>query len=343
MSIPNADHIFALSMSQIQKEIFITGATGFVGSHIARYLLTSGHRLTALRRDTSQMTLCADIEHQIRWVHGDLSEITFLQDEIGSQDVFVHAAAMVSLASKDHRRMFRVNVEGTKNMIDLASRMQVEQFVHISSVAALGMDEQGRTDESTIWSYQDGDTNQYSVSKFYAEQDVWRAHAEGMAVSILNPSVVIGPGDWSANSSRMFTRVDAGMPLYPSGTVGVVDVRDVALAVGLVIEQSVKGEQYVLNGANVSFQHLFSEIAQELDVKPPKRVLTPLIGSLYSALTRILSWFGLAEHITRQMIRSSAIVHKYDSTKSRDQLGLTYRDWQVTVRDTARAYLKHTQ
>ena len=118
--------------------IFVTGATGLLGSFICRELLKNGHSIRAVKRETSELTLIEDIANQIEWVNGDMNDTTFLMDALEGVDGVIHGAAIISFDKRDEDRMYKTNVQGTADLVNACLKKEVKNFVHISSVAALG-------------------------------------------------------------------------------------------------------------------------------------------------------------------------------------------------------------
>ena len=255
----------------------ITGATGFLGSYIARQLLAEGRYTTirAIRRTEKTSEWTADIADKIEWRTADLTDIFSLEDAMqGVQHVY-HAAAAISFDSNDHRAMLKTNIEGTANVVNAALACGVTKFTHVSSVAALGRNAASTFfDENNKWQTDPLNTT-YGISKFNAEQEVWRGSAEGLNVVIVNPSIIIGAFDWRHGSPALIRTVAKGLRFYTTGSTGFVDVRDVATAISMLMQSDITNERYVLNAANATYQSFFNQVADALHVKRPDIKTTP--------------------------------------------------------------------
>ena len=326
------------------SKIFITGATGFVGSYIVRLLLARGYNnIWALRRSESQNRMCYDFVDQVQWVEADICDLDTMMDAMESVEYVIHCAAMISFLKKDYKKMNTVNVEGTQCLLEAAVAQKVSLFIHISSIAALGSNPIGKVDESIYWTHE-SDTSQYSISKFYAEQEVWRAHAEGMRVAILNPAVVLGAGIWSENTASFFQRIDRGLQFFPPGKTGFVDVRDIAKATIGLMESDVNGERYVLCGENVSYRVLFEKIAKSLEKSIPKQPMRKWMGYCFSLFTRITSWMIPGQqYLTRQMIRTAMKQEEFSSEKIKTQINFEFTTLDKTVEETAICFRKSSE
>jgi len=329
-------------MTNSNNLIFITGATGLVGSYLARLLLKKGYRVRALKRATSKLDLLGADAERIEWVTGDVLDIPALEDAMEGVDQVFHCAAMVSYDPKFLKEMMAINVDGTANVVNVALFREVKKLVHISSIAALGKSKHGEpVSEQTKWERDKRNTN-YSTSKYQSEQEVWRGYAEGLSVAIVNPSVVLGAGRWRQSSTALFKQVYDGLKFYPPGGNGFVDVRDVAQMALQLMESDIEGERFIANGANLKFRDLFNRMAEGLDKPAPTIKVTPLLGGLaWRAMWLKSKLTGKSPLITRETVRSATGTVVYDASKSEKILNFEYRPIVETIRETA-AVLRET-
>jgi nucleoside-diphosphate-sugar epimerase len=316
--------------------ILITGATGFIGSYVLRWLLRQGYSVRALRRRNSPLELVSEVVEQVEWVEGDITDLFALEEAFSGVTHVCHCAALVSFRSSDERRMMRINVEGTANMVNFALSAGVQHFVHVSSIAALGRSvHRPEIDESCVWV--DGPHNtRYAISKYLSEQEVWRGYAEGLPAVIVNPAMVMGSGFWHVGTARIFRQIYQGLKLYPVGQNGFVDVRDVAQFIGLLIERGITGERYILSAENVLFRDVFFQIADALGKRRPFLRVTPLlaeIGWRVEWLRTLLT--GHDPLLTRDSARASSGRYSYRNDKSLSVDAFTYRSLSQTIRETA--------
>lgn len=315
--------------------IFLTGASGLVGSHIARQLLQNGHQVKALRRSNTSVRLLADVADQIEWVEGDLLDTLPLIEYLQNAEIVVHSAAMVSFVPADVEQMNKVNIDGTANLVNICLDIpSIKKLVYISSIAALGRSKDSLIiNEETKWESSDDNTN-YARSKYYAELEVWRGSEEGLPVAIVNPSIVLGAGDWSSGSTALFKYVYDEKPFYPRGNINYVDVRDVSECVCRLVENNVVNERFVLNAGNVSYQEFLGQIAAQWQKRTPRYEVTPLLAALAWRAEWIKSLFtGKKPLITKETARTSSKNYQYDSHKAQQILGITFRPLPDTISD----------
>lgn len=322
-------------------KVLITGATGFIGSYVLRLLLQRGYKVRALKRRKSALDLVRNVADKVEWVEGDVTDIVALEEAFEGVTRVCHCAALVSFRSSDERRMMRINVEGTANMVNLALNANVQHFVHVSSVAALGRAAHRPVlDETCPWV--DGPTNtRYALSKYLSEQEVWRAHAEGLPVAVVNPSMVLGSGFWHVGTSRFFLQIYKGLALYPIGQNGFVDVRDVTQFILLLLERGIQGERYILSAQDLLFRDVFFQIADALGVRRPFIRVTPWLAEIGWRLEWLRSKLtGADPLLTRDSARASTCRFSYRNDKSLTVSGFTYRPIEQTIRETAAQFLE---
>lgn len=329
----------------IFKPILISGATGLVGSHLIRFLLQKGYRcIRAIKRPSSDLSLVRPFDDQVEWVEGDILDPIFLEDIMEGMSVVYHCAALISFDDKDRKALFRTNVEGTANMVNAALHAQVDHFIYFSSVAALGRSRNGQTlNERSVWEKSPYNTR-YGISKFQAEQEVWRGEAEGLKTAILNPSIILGGGSWNSGPARFFPLVANGWRFFPTGNSGFVDVRDVVQASVTLMEEGVSAKRFILNAGHFTYREFFKTIAHYLDVKAPDLAVHPWMNGLAWRLALLFSRLsGKRPLLTRETARQAGRTFFYDNSRSRTELKVAYRPLEVTIRETAELYKRSIQ
>ncbi len=326
------------------KKILITGATGFIGAYLVRYLLQQGHtNLRCTRQTGSSMALLKDAADKVEWVMADLLDLPALEEAMQDVQQIYHCAAVVSFQARDSRNMLKINGEGTANIVNLALDFGIEKLVHVSSIAAIGRKPKDpRIDEQTAW--QDADWNSpYGVSKHRAEMEVWRGIAEGLNAAIVNPANVLGSGFWQGRTStgQLFYKVWEGLRFCPLGTSGFVDVRDVVRFMVRLMDSDISGERYILSAESRPFKQVFEEIATTLGVKPPSVPVTPLIREVAWRVAWLAAQVtGRPPFITKQTARSSARTFYYDNQKSLAAFPFQYTPVSQTIRETGAQFLR---
>lgn len=269
--------------------ILVTGGTGFLGAYIIKHLIEKGHKVRAIRRADSKLPyfIPPQIISAVEWVEADVLDIISIQDAMEGIDAIVHAAGIVSFSSDKKKDMFQVNVEGTANVVNVALEKNIRRIIHISSVAALGRTISGETvTEAKEWNNSKLNTD-YAVSKYKGELEVWRGIAEGLEGAILNPSTILGYGNWNNTSCAIFKTVYKEFPWYSTGVNGFVYVEDVAHATVALLESDINAERFIVNGDNWSYQQLFNTIADSFGKKRPQRKVTPFLAKIALLVERI--------------------------------------------------------
>ncbi len=335
--------------------ILVTGGTGLVGAHLLYHLILGGEKVRALKRTSSNTKITrfvfdfygSEAWHlfdKIEWIEGDLLDYESLELALANIKTVYHTAALVSFNPSLKDRMMEVNEEGTANLVNACLEKGVDKFCYVSSIATLGNSKNGETiDEFSYW--QGGkDHSAYSLSKFRAEMQVWRATKEGLNAIVVNPSVILGPGNWDQGSLKIINTVYKGLYFYTSGTTGFVDVRDVVKGMIKLVDSNIVNERFVLNGANLSFRLLFTQIAQMLQVKPPKiRAGKQLVGMAwrYEWLKNIL--FGIEPLITKDSARASLKTTHFSGEMISKTVDFKYTPIEDTIKDTTQYFLETQQ
>ena len=319
--------------------ILLTGATGFTGSYILRYLVSQGRPVRAIYRPGSPFDLVEMVRDKVEWVEADLLDIPALEDAFSGITQVYHAAAMVSFRPSDNHRMMQVNVQGTANVVNLSLRHGVQKLLHVSSTSAIGKTSPNATlDERTTWE-RSRYNSPYAVSKFRAEREVWRGMAEGLNSVIINPSIILGGGFWDHGSGRMISRVAEGLKLYPLGGTSLVDVRDVARIAIRLMESDISGERFIVTESFWPYKDLLTQIANELGVKPPTIAAQPWMTQLYGRLEE--GWARLTggtPTVTRHIARGMQSRYRFDTSKLERALRPSLIPTKQTLKESAQAY-----
>lgn len=333
--------------------ILVTGATGLVGSFLTLELVKKSKKLRALKRSGSDMTMIRrvfelnsdkpeELFSAIEWVEGDLLDIISLEDALDGVDEVYHCAALVSFLPGDRKKLMKINIEGTANLVNAALEKQVKKFCHVSSIAALGRPEQHRDtiDEKLVWKTSKNNSN-YAISKYGAEREVWRGVAEGLDAVVVNPSVILGVAGPGIGSSRLFNVVWDGLKFYPPGMNGFVDVRDVARAMVLLMESDIKNERFILSAENVTYKRLFDLIAAGFGKKGPQIRVGAFLSGLSWRIELILSWLkGRKPLVTRETARTAVQHYEYSSEKIKQAIGFVFIPIEDTIRHFCGVFAK---
>ena len=323
--------------------VLVTGGSGFLGAYIIRELMEKGYAVRAIHRNgPTPFFLSAGIAEKVEWVRCDIRDPLGLEDAMAGVDAVIHAAAKISFSGKERRELWRINIDGTAHVVNAALAQRVRRFLYVSSVAALGRtahDEEVTEEKS--WEDSKYNTT-YAISKFHGEMEVWRGIGEGLPAVIVNPSTILGYGDWNNSSCALFRSVYREFPWYTEGINGFVDVTDTARAIVRLMATDISGQRYILNGDNWSWRHLFETIAAEFGKKPPTRKATPFLAGLAWRAEKIKSLLtGRPTLLTRESARVAASSTFFNNGKILRQLpDFRFTPLEETIRTACRAYLK---
>jgi dihydroflavonol-4-reductase len=308
--------------------IFITGATGLLGSHLIRTLAEQKVKIKALYRSA------IPFQHEnIEWIQGDILDVILLEDCFENVDQVYHCAGLVSYNPKQKKQLFKVNAEGTANVVNACLTAGVKKLLYVSSVAALSRLSQGvLITEDMPWSEETSNST-YGKSKYLAETEVWRGIAEGLDAVIINPSVILGAGDWNKSSSEIFKTVHNEFPYYSEGVTGVTDVHDVVTIMILLMNSDISAERFIVNTENISFKDLFSLIADGFHKKKPYKKVTPFMAGTIWRLEAVKSLFsGKAPFITKETARTALAKVYFDNRKLLKALpGFNYTPLKISI------------
>jgi dihydroflavonol-4-reductase len=247
----------------------VTGATGFLGSAIARELLSDGHKIKLLARSNSDLGNIEGLDAEI--VRGDLRDRETLKSALKGCSKLYHAAAFYSLWNKDKKLIYDVNVQGTRNILETALNLELERVVYTSTVGCIGLskdrtptNEDYAMDPTTL-------SNDYKLSKFQAEKIALEMHGRGLPIVIVNPSTPIGPRDIKPTPTGKIVLdfLNGKMPAYLDTGLNLIDVTDCARGHILAEEKGRPGERYILGNRNMSLKEILLALEKITGVKAP--------------------------------------------------------------------------
>jgi dihydroflavonol-4-reductase len=322
--------------------ILVTGGTGFLGATVISALLAQGKRVRATKRNSSHIPQHLTQETQIEWVNADITDFFALETAFEGVSEVYHCAAMVTYQPDTKSLMVRTNVTGTSHVVNLCLAQQA-RLVHVSSIAAIGTPAPPRTlaQESDAWLY-DGTQSPYSISKYESEMEVWRGIAEGLDAVIVNPSLIIGWQAGDQGSGAVFKLIQKGLPFYPPGSTGFVDVEDVAKAMLLLMEdRSISAERYIVSQLNLTHKAFLTKSSHFLNKPAPKYAakkwmlnLAALASQSFSRLT------GKPQTLTLSSVRASCKHLAYSNEKLLKQTGMTFKPLETTLSEIATRFLQ---
>ena len=312
--------------------ILVTGGAGLLGNAVIDMLLNNGEKVRAIYNNT---LLTKNTSSNFETFKCDILDVVTLEDALKDITEVYHCAGLVSFDPKDENKLYSINVEGTANVINAALNAKVKKFVHVSSVAALGRIRPGEMiDETMVWS-EETSNSEYGHSKYLGEMEVWRGVAEGLDAVVVNPSIILGAGNWDEGSTKIFKSVYNEFPWYTDGTTGFVDVEDVAAAMFQLMKSDITAEKFILSAENISYQDMFTMMAKAFGKKLPSKKVTPFIAALTWRLENIKSKFTrVAPLLTKETANTAMTKVAYDNSKLLKALpGFRYNKIEDTVND----------
>jgi dihydroflavonol-4-reductase len=326
--------------------VLVTGGTGFLGSYVIKNLVEKGHSVRAIRRSAKlPFYIPKEILDKVEWVDGDILDIVSLADAMKGIDAVVHSAAIVSFSKKTRQQMYQVNVEGTANVVNASIDNNLQRILHVSSVAALGRTiKPSLVNEEKKWEDNKNNTH-YAISKHHAEMHVWRGFAEGLEGAIINPSTVLGFGDWHQSSCAVFKNVYKQFPWYTTGLNGFVGVEDVAEAAVRLLFSDISQKRFVVNSENWTFQRLFNTIADNFNKSRPYKEATRTMGEIawrVEWLKELLT--GKRAVLTRETAKVAHSKTSFDNTAILKTLpGFEFAPLEKVIKNSCEKYLEALQ
>ncbi len=312
--------------------VLLTGASGFVGSAVARKLAERGFAVRALVRPTSKVEHLKGIELAV----GDLRDAEAVRRALAGARFLFHVAADYRLWAPDPDDIVRSNVEGTRTLMQAAMDAGVERVVYTSSVATLKTSPRGDIGDETMPLREADAIGAYKRSKVAAERVVEGLIAGGLPAVIVNPSTPVGPGDLKPTpTGRIIIEAAAGrMPAFVDTGLNMVHVDDVAEGHLLAFERGRVGERYILGGQNAPFAEILAVIARSVGRRPPRvKIPRGAVMPLALAAEAIARRTGREPFVTVDGLRMSKNRMFFVSTKAERELGYTARPYSEGIRD----------
>jgi len=311
--------------------ILVTGANGFIGSHVVYTLLKRGHIVRALVREQADLRSLESLDVEL--VRGDLLTPATVLDAAAGCRAVIHTAGLASTSPFNTWRVWETNLVGTANVLTAASTAGVEKFIHTASIFSLGVGAQDQPVNENVRDNLSCVRIPYVVARRAADAKAEKLLAGGMPIVLVYPTYCIGPGlyDLRASPYRQIVAFLRGrMPFYSPGGLNVVDVRDVAEALVFALEHGGVGSKYLVGGENVSFRELFERLGRVANRRPP--VLSVPNGALVAG-GWVMQWFSSAPLLDVATARLMRYKWYYDSSKARRELGYIPRPLDDTLRD----------
>lgn len=331
--------------------VLVTGGTGLVGSHLILKLVLSKCKVRAIYRSKEKLQAvkkvfsyyyedAESIFNQIDWVQADIIDLPALESAFLNIKHVYHAAALISFDPKDFKKLKKVNVEGTANIVNLCIHHKVEKLCYVSTIGTIGRSTAGNlATEMNDWN--EIHTNVYALTKKSAELEVWRGSQENLKSVIVNPGVIIGPGFWNTGSGKLFSTVNKGYSYYPPGGTGFVSVSDVVTIMLQLMDTEIANERFILVAKNLSFQDIMTSIAKHIDKKPPVQKLKKWqleIGRYFDFLKALIT--GKPRTITKSSIYSLLHPETYSNEKIMSSLDFEFEPLEKCIAFSSKKFIE---
>lgn len=305
--------------------IAVTGASGLLGQHLVETLVADGHAVIAVvRNDKTRFAGAVEVRQ------ADVLDPASMSQAIAGAKTIVHAAGLVSFNPRRRDEIFAVNVEGTRNLVNICLKEGIGSLVHISSVSALGRKPGVLVTEADPWvgMY----VNDYARSKYLAELEAFRGGEEGLTVSVVNPSVILSGNPLHRSSGSLFDYVWKEKPFYTNGTLNYVDIRDVGDAVTKLVRTPAPGERFTLSGGSIAYPEFFRKAASHWNKRAPYVRIPSTAVKVFGLAEELRGYItGREPMVTRHSAAMTVRNFQYDTTKARQHFGLSFRSLDDTL------------
>lgn len=311
--------------------VFVTGATGLIGSYLLLELSRRGKKIRAMKRAYSPLESVRELFEEfsdrdtfekIEWVETDLLDIPSLSESLTGIHTIYHVAAMVGFDDRSRNLMHELNVTGTENLVNLAISLEIPEFIYISSISVLDkLPYDNVVIETSKWD-PERPHSEYAISKKKGEMAVWRGSQEGLNVLVVYPSVVIGSQNGSRASEKLFELSLKKKSYASQGLTGYVDVRDVAFCMAELVEQKKWNESFLLNSEDKSFVEIFDFIRKKRNLSPTK-VLSKGKLKFVQIISQLSKWFG-GTYMSKASYKALTGNSHYSNQKIKDTIEIEF-------------------
>lgn len=320
--------------------ILVTGGTGFLGSVLIKRLIDTGKSVIATKREHAIIPEALKSSSLVQWIEADVTDYFALKETFSHVEQVYHCAAKISYLPNDAKHMMHTNTEGTKHIVNLCLEYGV-RLVHVSSIAALGPNKGGRpVNENNKWE-RNSKTSTYAISKYESEMEVWRGMMEGLDAVIVNPSVIMGQGlgQGRVAANAIFDVVRKGVKVYPTGSIGMVDVSDVADVMIKLMDSSVSGERFIVNSENLTSKDLLTKISHLMNKPVPTIKAGRILLSIGWRISKAASFFnGKSPVLTKESARAASKTLIYDNSKVIATVAHNFKPVQETLENVFKKY-----
>lgn len=332
--------------------ILVTGGTGLAGAHLLLHLLQTGASVKAIHRKKSNLIevekvfgyyteQSKELFQKISWVEADLNDLPALEIAFENVTHVYHCAALISFDPNDYEQLRTVNIEGTKNIVNLCIANGIKKLCYISTIGAIGrtVDNNQEATEDTDWHTHQ--SNVYAMTKMDAELEVWRGAQEGLPVVIINPGVILGPGFWNTGTGILFKTAFKARKYYPPGGTGFITVSDVVNIMVQLMVSSITNEKYILVADQLSYKEILYKITQAFGKPSPSRELKFWELEILWRLDWLRNMFWKSgRKLTKISVSSLRKNQMFNSDKIKNQLGYTFEALDGTIELSCKKFME---
>lgn len=320
-----------------QLRSLVTGANGFLGQWLVRRLISEGHAVSVLIRNPQ--SLPEDLRRYVVIHKGDITQPESLEEAFQKKDQIFHLAGLIAYKREELAAMKRVNVDGTRHVIEAMVKYNVPQLLHLSSVVAVGASTSSKVILNEESPYNVGHLHLgYFDTKHEAEKLVIEATKKNLIRSvIINPSTIYGPGDATKGSRKTQIKVARGeFPFYTGGGVSIVDVEDVVSAILNAVKHGRNGERYIIAGDNITIHDLFTMIARAAGVTAPQIYMPTALLKAIGCVGDLMNKVGLKSSISIENAYTASMFHWFSNEKAKKELNFQPRPAYESIEKSVR-------
>ena len=321
--------------------VLVTGASGLLGVALVKQLVANGEAVRIIKRTHSSLAHLENILDKIDVKEADILDVPALEEAFFGIEKIYHCAAVVSYDKKHFGEMYKTNIEGTANVVNVALSACVKKILYVSSIAAIGGKPDEIITEETKWEDNEWTTN-YGITKQMAERQIFRGIEEGLEAAIINPGIIVGTGHNPNKSTHRFLKriSEQKMPFYTNGTNGFVDIDDVVKLSIQLMQGNFNKEKFIAISENWSFKQYFETIAKTFGVEPPKMGLNPVTSNLFYNLDALASLFvpNRKRGYTKENAKIAMEKFNYSNQKIKNVLGYNFIPLEETIHKVVKSY-----
>ena len=329
----------------------VTGATGIIGSHVVLQLLREGQQVTEVRQKKSDLESVKKLfsfytpHHQelfnkIKWIELDILDVFAIEEALEGVLAVYHCAGFVSFSKNDRKKLFLINEQGTRNVVNACIQKKVNALCHVSTIGTINNSEYPFTLHEGVFWKTSGKESDYALSKYNAEREAWRGMEEGLNVVIVNPGVVLSPVFWQQSSSRIFEQCFKGNKFYTDGQTAYVAATDVASIMVELVKKRMFGERFILVENNYPFKQIFDLVHGCMKKpKPSFRVGEKTLKTMGYLQRFLYGFVRKPPLLTKSLVNAALNRQSFSNEKVKKALEYTFEPVTKTVGSICEFYL----